>query len=206
MFASDRDLLVLEPSLFTRVAWVGQRLVRGTGAVTGTTLAATEQDVGFEDAGVTPGMVVLAGGVPMEVIAVTAQSTLEVSRVRADPSSPARRPPPQTGAAFEIATFGPQLADVHRRLLTMVGMEGADEPSIVNAGELWRLEALGALHLIWAGASASGGEHAREAERAEWYRLRFDQERRRARAEIDTDADGVADAARSFSSVAMVRA
>ncbi|MEO1511947.1 MAG: hypothetical protein AAFU70_07745, partial [Planctomycetota bacterium] len=94
MFASDRDLLVLEPSLFTRVAWVGQRLVRGTGAVTGTTLAATEQDVGFEDAGVTPGMVVLAGGVPMEVIAVTAQSTLEVAR-----RSRSRTPRPSAGAA-----------------------------------------------------------------------------------------------------------
>ncbi|MFG0260543.1 MAG: hypothetical protein ACF8LK_09355 [Phycisphaerales bacterium JB041] len=48
MFATDRDLLVLEPSLVRDIGWVGQRLARGSGDIAGTTLTMTVQDVGFD--------------------------------------------------------------------------------------------------------------------------------------------------------------
>src|SRR3954470_14123560 len=69
MFASDRDLLAMEPNLFRDVGWVGQRLVSGTGGVAGTTLTLTAQDVDFEDGGVGAGCVVLVDGAPYEVLA-----------------------------------------------------------------------------------------------------------------------------------------
>jgi len=39
MFASDRDLLVLEPALLRDVSWNGQRVLSTTGVLNGTTLA-----------------------------------------------------------------------------------------------------------------------------------------------------------------------
>lgn len=61
-FAKDRDLLVLEPSLFQDVAYLGQTLVSGTdGSLSGTELFSASSN--FEAAGIEGGHVVnLSGG------------------------------------------------------------------------------------------------------------------------------------------------
>ena len=71
-----------------------------------------------------------------------------------------------------------------------------DEGAVVNPRALARLEALGALHLIHAGASAGQEPDSPAARRAELYRLRFAAERGAVVAKLDTDGDGVADVTR----------
>ena len=86
----------------------------------------------------------------------------------------------------------------------MLGLEPAgealadelDETAVLNPAALSRLEALGALHVIYAGASAGQGSDSPAALRAAMYRDRFAAERGSVIVKLDTDGDGVADTAR----------
>ena len=207
-FATDRDLLVLEPAVFERVAWVGQRRAAGTGDVSGSVLTAAQSDAGFDAAGIGAGSVVLIGGVAHEVLSVDGPSAMAVSKLRDGVDGPAVPAGDAPGVGFAVWTFAPQIADVHRRVLGMLGLgepggPGADD--VINPADLRGLEAIGALHLVYAGASAAGGSGSVEAERAAWYRGRFAEERSRVAARIDLDGDGVADVIRRPGVVALRR-
>lgn len=218
-FATDRDLLVLEPSLFRDVSWTAQKLIDvpgggGGASISGTTLTASAAD--FVGAGVAAGHVALVAGVAHEVVERLSATTLTVSRLRADPVGAPIAPPGVTGAALVIATFGPQIRLIHDQVMRALGIEptgalsgggggGASqegavtEASIVNGGALAEVEALGALHLILSGAAALVGEDSTMWAKAMEYRERFQEARRRAAAMLDTDGDGVGDAARRIS-------
>lgn len=204
MFATDRDLLVIEPGLMRDVAWIGQRLVRGTGSVSGTSLVLSERDNGLASQGVGAGHVARIGGNGFEIVGVSGEDTAEVSRLRASAGDAAIGLTAMSDVEVEVYTFAPQIADVHRRVLRMLGLspageagEGeADESAVVNSADLVRLEALGALHLIYAGASAGQGKESAAGLRAELYRARFAAERGAVVARLDLDGDGLADVAR----------
>lgn len=207
-FAADRDLLVLEPAVFERVAWVGQRRVSGEGDVAGSVLTASQADSSFDAAGVGAGSVVLIEGVAREVLTLEGPMSLGVSRLRDTAAGAAVPLADASGVGFAVWTFGPQLEDVHRRVLRMLGLGDDGGPGgagVTNPESLRGLEALGALHLIYAGASAAGGSGSVEAERAAWYRARFAEERSRVAARIDLDGDGVADVIRRPGVAAMRR-
>jgi hypothetical protein len=68
-----------------------------------------------------------------------------------------------------------------------------------------RVEALGALHAIFASASALVEQNSPMWARAQMYRERFIEERRRVRVDIDLDGDGIADATRTISAMRFVR-
>lgn len=211
MFATDRDLLVLEPSLVRDVGWAGQRPVKGAGDVSGTTLTMTSQDVGFELAEVGAGHVVVIGGVVYEVVAPIDNTSLTISRMRASADGAALPPSPVTGATVEVMSFRPQLAVVHAQVLRMLGIDPdapeqpVSEASITNPGSLALFEALGALHLIFAAGAALAGEGSPAAFKAAMYRDRFGAERGRVAARIDTDGDGLANATRRPSIVQLFR-
>jgi len=211
MFATDRDLLILEPNLFRDVGWVGQRLCKGTASISGTTLTLGGADVALDAAGVGAGHVVTVGGTSYEVVARLGATTLTISRPRASGLDPIL--PPSAASAVEamIATFVPQIAIVERQVLRMAGIEPEDAtPSvptasdIANPGALTTLVALGALHLVYAaaGASAGGGWLT---ERAAMYRDRFSAARQSVRVLVDLDGDGVADATRRLNVAQFVR-
>jgi len=213
MFAQDRDLLVLEPTLFRDVGWVGQRLVKGNGSISGTALSASSSDNDFAAAGVGAGHVVSVEGIGYEVLSRASATVLEISRARGSLDDTAVPPTPDTSTTFQVVTFGPQLGVVHRRVLEMIGIE-ADAPedpdvlgedAVVNPDSLRVVEALGALHLIWSSAAASGGPDSPQGRRAEQYRRRYEAERRRAAALLDTDGDGLADATRRLNATRFVR-
>ncbi len=213
MFVNDRDLLVLEPNLVRDVGWIGQRLVKGTGDVSGTTLTMTSQDIGFDLIEVGAGHVVVVGGVVYEVIARISSTQLTLSRMRAADDGATLVPSPVSGAAVEVPSFGPQRAMVHGQVLRMLGIDpdeatGAGvvtEASITNRKSFVLFEVLGVLHLIFAAASALAVESSPAAFKAGMYRERFGAERGRVAARIDTDGDGVADATRRPSVVQLVR-
>ncbi len=203
-FASDRDLLVLEPNLFRDIGWSGQRLVKGTGSVSGTTLTMSSQDAGFDAAGVTAGHVVVVGGTSYEVLSRVSGAALTISRLRDSALGPGLPPSAATGVEATVTSFGPQIASAHRQVLRLLGIEPEDaagpgvisESAITNPGALTRLTALGALFLIMSAAAGLGGPDSGATAKAEWYRQRFADERRRVGVRVDTDGDGVADATR----------
>jgi len=204
MFALDRDLLVLEPTLFRDVAWVGQRLLAAPGSVSASVLTITGGD--FNAAGVEPGCVVMYDALPLEVTAVTAGNRATVSLLRADVAGPTVPPPELGSRPIVAASFRPQLSLMHAQVLRLLGIEpgvpatpgggSVTEARIVNPRGLWLVEALGALNLIYSAAAALTGAGSPLAERAELYRRLFGEERRLVSARVDTDGDGVADATR----------
>ena len=203
--AADRDLLVLEPNLFRDVGWVGQRLSRGTGTVAGTTLTIASPEVALDTANVTAGHVVVVAGVSYEVVARVSATELTISRLR-DSTGAAANPPTAIAAAeCSIVTFGPQIAMAHAEVVRLAGLETADEAKVVNEPGVVRLEALGALAIIWAAASGLLGSSSPGHQRAEWYRERFVRERERVGIRVDLDGDGVADDVRGLSSGRMRR-
>lgn len=213
MFATDRDLLILEPNLVRDIGWVGQRLVKGTGDITGNTLTMTGQDVGFELAEIGPGHVVTVGGVVYEVIETIDNTRLTISRMRASTAGAVLPPSAATGAQVEVMSFRPQLAMVHAQVLRMLGIDpdagpelgAVTEEAITNPASLALFEALGALHLVFTAAAALAGESSPAAFKARMYRDRFAAERGRVAARIDTDADGLPDTTRRPSVVQLTR-
>ncbi len=219
MLASDRDLLILEPTLFRDVVWLGQRLSRGGGTISGTVLTFASPDVALEDAGVTSGHVATVAGVSYEVIERVGANQVHVSRPRASAAGTTLPPSPVAGADAWVVTFSPQIALAEAQVLRMLGIdaEAAAGPApdggrrltaadITNPEALRRLVALGALHLVFAGASVLGGPESAHGERAAWYRTRFADERARVVVELDTDGDGQPDATRTLNAFRLSRA
>lgn len=206
MFAQDRDLLVYEPRLFLDVVWVGQRLVSETGTVTSGVVVVAGAD--FTAAGVGAGHVLNYKEASYEIVQALGSTQLALSVPRASVNDPVILPPDSASTTIRVYTFAHQMQQVHDQILRMLGIESdvdvepgestVTEQSIVNPGALRRLEVFGTLHLVFSAASASGvgSETDTFADRAEMYRKRFQDERERVSALIDTDGDGVADATR----------
>ena len=203
MFATDRDLLALEPNLFRDVSFLAQTLAVTTGTLAAGVLALDDP---LPDAAVSPGYVVVLDRTPLEILSITDPSTLVVSLTRPDPSGPQILPLNRAGAPVSITTFQPQLAIIHRQLLAMLGIApaGASGPGIIpesailNPRDLTPAECFGALNLIYSAAAAPLSDTSPQAQRARMYQDRFAQERWRARAEIDLDGDQVAEATRTL--------
>ena len=215
MLVTDRDLLILEPRVFNDLGWIGQRLHRATNA---TMLAGgvgvTDASGPFAGLGIGAGRVLVINGTPVEIASIDSPTQATISLVRAsaaDAPIPARA---LSGTVtIECFTFAPQIAQAHDRIIRALGLAlgptveggGPGEDRIVNAGDVARVIALGALHLILAAATPLVADPSGVRAKAEAYRERFAAARRGLVAEIDLDGDGIADAARRVSLVHMVR-
>lgn len=214
-FATDRDVLALEPRVFEEASWASQRLVSGVGSVSGTALTLESGGPGFDEAGVGAGSVVIVDGVPLEVIERVSASVLTVSRVRADAGDAPVVPSAVSGVSVEVPTLGPQLEIVHRQVLSMAGVEASEAvwlpegavtaASVVASPGCALAEALGALHLAYAALASAGRAGEGFAAKAACYRERFGDARRRAEVVLDLDGDGVADARRRLNAVRLTR-
>lgn len=214
MFATDRDLLVLEPYLFRDHAWVGQRLARGSAIIADGTLVYSTVDVELDVAQVAAGSVVTMFGSSYEITGTIGTKSAAVSRLRPAIDGPAIAVPDSEETDAWIVSFRPQIAMVHRQLLRMAGIEPdapapidgrLGESAITNGAALVTLEALGALHLIFAAAASVAGPTSPAAVRAQMYRDLFREERRRVSVELDTDGDGLPDVARRLNISQFVR-
>ncbi|MCW5755778.1 MAG: hypothetical protein KIT54_00925 [Phycisphaeraceae bacterium] len=208
MFALDRDMLAIEPHAYTDALWAGLRLSSGTATVVGTTLTAASASVGFLDAGVQAGQVVVFNGVPLEVVGVTSQTVLEVSRLRASAGDVPLPPTPGTDVSFSVVSFAPQIRIVHGQVMGLLGLDRPDGPgpeAVVDGSALAHVEALGALHLVYAAASVLSGPSSALGARAAMYADMFSRARRTLAVGLDLDGDGEVDATRRASIVHLVR-
>jgi len=216
MIATDRDLLVYEPRLFNEILFPSQRVFDAAGAggldAAGTTL--TVSSAKWNDWGVGPGWVVLINDAPAEVVARFNQTQLYVSKLREDPSTPVLPAGSGSSLSVRVATFRPQIQQVHEALLRAVGIEPSaaaapntiTESSITNPRAMLRAECLGALELIYATAAPTAVEGSITWAKAKSYAKRAADERRRLAVEIDTNADGTPDALRRPSAHWLTRA
>ena len=213
MFATDRDLLVMEPALWQEIAWAAQTRARTTGSIGAGTGILTTPSINLASLGIEPGHVAIVDGVPLEVIARLSATTASVSLLRASADGPPIFPGAVTGASVVLSTFSPQLGLAHTQILRLAGIEPAassdphaiTEAHILNPRDATLLECLGALHLIYAGAAASGHDKLL-LDRTQTYRDRFAHERRRLRLLLDLDRDGLPDAQRALGVAHLVRA
>ncbi|GJQ28612.1 MAG: hypothetical protein HBSAPP03_04960 [Phycisphaerae bacterium] len=202
MFAADRDLLIYEPHLFRDLAWAGQTLASGEATLVGSTMEIST-DPSLEERGIGPGHVVMIDQIAYEILERIGSSEVIASLLRVATGDPVIPPPKMTARPAYISTFAPQIALAHRHVLRLLGIDpddpaagGATASQVTNPRDLMRLEALGALHLIYAAAAAAHGDEGPFAQRAAMYQRRFADERGRAMALLDLDHDGVADAVR----------
>lgn len=207
-FSTDRDLLALEPSIFTDAPLVGQELLRADDAqLDGETLTSASSD--FEAIGIGTGGVVLVDRVPLEVVARVDGHTLTVSMVgSAMPSLP-----PQAGNARQliVRTFVPQAKATHDELLRLLGVDperpGAtpDESSIVSRSLMRSLEVVGTLERVFTAAASPQGAQPEFRAKADHYASRYRRACLGAAAWLDTNGDGVADTLRHLGVVALIR-
>lgn len=208
MFASDRDLLVLEPGVFVDAGWAAQELFRGSGSISAGVL--TCSGGAFRSARV--GGVVQVDRAMYEIVQTVDDNRVGVSLLRST-STAAFIPPADRGSSTVIVrTFAAQTGLVHAQLLRMLGLAPGDgdavtlgESRVCNPQDLALCESLGTLHLVYASASAVLGDLSAAATRARMYLERFNAERWRVAARVDTDGDGVPDCVRRASVSQLVR-
>ena len=209
MFAQDRDLLILEPALLRDAAWAGQRTLSVNATLAGTTL--TLASGSFTDAGVESGAIALFDGLAIEFVTINTPTTATISLLRTRRDSNPVPPPAASNRPLRVYTFAPQRELVHRALLTMIGVDPdgsgpLTETSIANPGDLVRLESLGTLEVIYAGADPAAGAPVTPPHRSAMYRQRFHEERARVSAFLDLDADGIPECRRHLAMFHLTRA
>ncbi len=205
MFITDRDLLQFEPELFVQVVLAGQTIAEEAGSISDGVLTSASLTA---ERGVRAGHVVVMGRrVTLEVLERISATELRVSLVRAGASSPQILPYDTGDVGFRVTTFEPQIASAHQQVLAMIGLDvegvgaggaGGVRPTVTNTVELSRLEAMLTLQLVYSAIARGHAPGDVWAERAEMYARRAGQERQRARAQIDTDGDGMADVVRGL--------
>lgn len=216
MIATDRDLLVYEPRLFNEAFFVSQRVFDSPSAgsldTAGTTLTVTNAK--WADWNVGPGWVVLIADAPAEVVTRFNQTQLYVSKLREDANAVVVSTGTGSSLPVRVSTFRPQIQSVHDALMRGVGIEPTaiispgviTEASITNPKALLRAECLGTLQMVYQAVAVAAGEGSIAWAKARSYAERFAEERRRIVVEIDTNADGTADAIRRFSTHWLTRA
>ena len=202
-FSTDRDLLVIDPQVFSDAVVIGQqRLKVSDGVVSGTTLTSALAD--FEQAEVGAGGVVLINGVPCEVISRTNANTLEISLLRSSMEGAAIGPGDGSGVEVVVRSFGPQAGLVYGVLLRLIGIDpddaggGLTADAVVSRELMARLEALGTLERVYSGVVSLVGDNQEAKRKSEDYRGRFGTACRAATVLLDLDGDGVADVRRSL--------
>jgi len=207
---TDLDLLRLEPRLFIDAADSGLILLARNDAVaSGGTVTSASSD--FIDLGLGVTYVVVIDGEPVEVLAVTSATTLDVSRRRLDDESPVLPPADGTGLALTVITFASLLMLHESWALGALGVDPADpvQPvevaQVLNLDDFRRLIALRTIGQALSRSSALNPASVSLAALAAHYEAPIAEASRRAAARIDLDGDGRADLVRRLDASALLR-
>lgn len=207
---SDRDLLVIEPSLFIGAAAAGTTLLTTSdAAVAGTRLTSASAD--FVTQQIDNGHVAVVNGVVIEIVERIQATELDVSLPRASQEDQKIAPGDGSGLALQIISFARLIDQVQNSILGALGID-PDDPvrplevsSILNPSEVGTMIALRTIQLAFEAASALAPTDASLANRAALYQRRAAEAMRQTAAAIDLDGDGRPDTTRRLDAVVFVR-
>lgn len=211
---TDRDLLVIEPIVFTVACPPAQRIAVGSGGqFCGTTFSAAGVD--FQAAGVAAGRVLAtwsespAEAAAWEVLSVEAPGELTASVLRASRESVASPPPAQQNVNFAVISYAAQIQDVAVSLaekLRLLQEAGGIKPANFCDSEQLRIAtAYGALAEIFTGRAVHQADQDVNWAKARHYRQLFSTAQLQIRLAIDADADGIAEQTRTLGNVSLRR-
>jgi hypothetical protein len=211
MMIGDRDLLVLEPALFTTAAAGATRIHIATdAALSGATLTSAGSDFTAKD--IDAGHVAVVDGVAVEVTSRASGTQLQISLPRASADDAAIQPEPGSGLAMEVLTFARAIAQQQQAFLAEIGFDpdqpGAaiDASAIVNADDVSRLLTLRTAAAAFALAAAASPADEPLAARAALYAKLATRAAAFTIVAIDGDGDGVADMTRHLAVGLFMRA
>lgn len=213
-FATDRDLLAVEPTLFQDVPLLAQQRIDVADAdLTAGVLTSTSAD--FVERGIEAGFVALLADTPIEVIERTDAHTLSVSMLRDHVQAAQLVPADATAARLVIRTYLPQLELAHQTMLRLLGLSeeslavaglDIDVTAAIRSVSLMRdIETAAALDTIYSAAASLSGEHEPLHRKAQHHRARLSRLRQGALVRIDLDGDGTADHVRRFAVGSLLR-
>jgi len=211
---NDRDLLAIEPAIFTGGAFESQRLAAGTGAtINGTTFTSDSAD--FVAANVEPGMVLcIYSAVPTEassyeIVTVNSSTSLTISVLRPDRQGPIVAPPSGVALSYYLNTFSPQIAGARQALqekLRQIGeVTGIDSAEFVDSSQFRYAVAMAALAQIFTARASNATNADANWVKAEFYRRQHASAVASLRLAKDADGDGVAEHTRTLGNVTLRR-
>ena len=208
---TDRDLLLVEPSVFTAAATASATniLTATDAAVAGTTLSSATSD--FAAAEIDAAHVAVFDGEALEIISRLSATQLDISRPRAASTDVKIAPTAGSNKTLKVNTFARLIDRTQRDLLQALGMRDddpelpLDADDVVNAADLGHVLALRVLSRAFAAAVALDPETASLADRAALYAAQADAAAASLAVLIDTDGDGIADQTRHLNVAVLKR-
>lgn len=213
-FCNDRDLLLIEPSLFTCGVFNGQRLGYGSsGTLSGSSFTVFSTD--FLASGVKPGMVLclysgqISEGEGYEIVSVDSAYALTVSVPRATTDSPVIAPTTFSQTKdWQILTFAPQIAAMSaalsERLRTICEASGINQGDFADSAQLRGVTAYATLAGLFAAAADGTDDDARWS-KSRYYESLYRDGLLRLRLALDADGDGLAEQTRTLANVHLRR-
>ena len=210
----DRDLLGIEPAIFTGGGFQSQQLAAGTdGVMSGTVFSSASAD--FSAANVQPGMVlcvystVAAEACPHEIVAVNSATSLTVSILRAEPDGPATPPPSGTSLHYYINTFAPQISAAQTALyekLRRIGeAEGITGAEFVDSSQLRQATSFAALAHVFVARASNATSNDANWVKSEFYRRQHVAAVSAIRLAKDINGDGIAEQTRTIGNISLRR-
>ncbi len=213
-FCKDRDILAVEPAIFLGGGFASQQLAAGTdGEISGTTFTSGGSD--FEASGVEAGMVLSTyttsppEGNASEIVSVAGPTSLTLSALRADETSPPVAPPSGASLGFRVRTFQPQikavsdtLAEKLRQLAEVAGISAAD---FADSSQLTAACAYGVLASVFVARAENAVPTDANWIKSEHYRREFGRMQLQLRLAVDADGDGRAEQTRTLGNITLRR-
>jgi len=213
-YCQDRDLLGIEPNVFTAASFASQQLAAGDdGVISGTTFSSPGADL--VSAGVAAGMVLTTysttapEGRSCEIVSVDSPTTMTVSALRTDVAGDPVAPPAGSSLSYHVRTFGPQIRSVSatlseklRQLAEVAGLSTAD---FADSAQLRWTAAHGVLASIFLARADGAADDDAHWVKARYYRRLFGQLQVQLRLAVDADGDGIAEQTRTLGNVALKR-
>lgn len=207
---TDRDLLLIEPNLFSNALGLATLLVDVTdGNVSGTSLTSADSD--FASMGIDAGHVAVIDGETTEVVDRVSATELTISLPRVTAEDPLIAPAPGSDLSVKVPTFGRQITLSRGWVLGSLGIEiddegfPLDESVLLNATEIEKLIALETIARLSNLVAALDPTDQSLAEVATHYAGELTAARHRTQAVLDLDGDGVADASRRVCVATLIR-
>ncbi len=213
-FATDIDQLHWEPNLLRDAAFASQKLIAGTGALSGTSF--TIASGSFTDSMVKADQLIhlaapLDGTYPVVAVPGATSLTLSVMYDGLFPENPESDPVPcpvgsAASVAYAVHTYFPQLMIVSELLLQAAGLDPDESDAVLNPASLKRPCTLCALHMIYSALAAAAADPTHFTVRADLYERLYRRALRSAYVEIDLDGDGIPESRRALNVLELRRA